>query len=1228
MDIWTAEKIIIFSFLLKGVCCRDFSVSLPEKIEALSGSCVIISCTFEIQENYDPYLTERATGVWLKDGMHVNNNQVFNSRDPGYMFSGRITGELHKKNCTTVFYNIAPNHNGQYYFRIEGHGILIWTYNKTSTINVIGSPPKPTVQLYVEQKEVQDQEEVLEGSSVSLRCSAESLCSSPPPTLTWSSTPRIPLSDSSRLQKLILISDLNFTATHHQHGVTFTCTITYQLQDKNKTAQNSITLYVQYAPKISSSSSCIRAVVPVCFCEVDGNPSPELEWHLSGRPVTNSSNTFISEERLSITGLRSSITLHQSLTNTSTLQCISKNTHGTARKLLQLPLFYLQFLDCQQTTVSLLIILALILVLYALTVGLGLYKMRQLSTKLKAQNEAADTHASLQLSTLPSEYETLNIKRGVCCKDFSISLPNKIQALSGSCVIIECRFEIHDAYDKNLTETATTGLWMKDGIDINKHKVFTSRDPKPDHFSGKITGKLHEKNCTTVFYNVTSKHNGQYYFRIMISERMKYTYGTNSSTINVIELAPKPTVQLYVERKEVQDLEEVLEGSSVSLRCSAETLCSSPPPTLTWSSTPRIPLSDSSRLQELILISDLNFTATRRQHRVTFTCTITYQLQDKNKTAHNNIDLHVQYAPKISNSSSCIRTDVTVCFCEVDGNPSSKLEWHLSGRSVTNSSNTFISEERLSSTGLRSSITLHQSLTHTSTLQCVSNNSHGNTSQLFQLPSSVALSVNEEMDTAENIILFCFLLKGVCCRSFSISLPNKIEALSGSCVIIECRFEIEDKYDKNFTETADTGLWLKDGTEENTHKVFTSRDPKPNHFNGKITGKLHEKNCTTVFYNVTSKHNGQYYFRITSGEDLKYTYRNSSTINVTESAPKPTVQLYVEQKEVQDQEEVLEGSSVSLRCSAETLCSSSPPTLTWSSTPRIPLSDSSRLQELILISDLNFTATRRQHRVTFTCTITYQLQDKNKTAHNNISLRVQYAPKISNSSSCIGTNVIVCFCEVDGNPSPKLEWYLSGRPVTNSSNTFISEERLSSTDLRSSITLHQSLTHTSTLQCVSNNTHGTASQLIQLSSSVARLNLFSVLIGVAGVALVVVLLSAITCICVIPQENQDDPVSVVMSSAGAATANQESIIYSSVDFTNCKPREVVSGSSLHADYVVVQDCSGGLSKTESSMGESSRAIEAQVIVSADVLTKQTQSKQSEEEPFIDSSQLYAKVQRR
>uniref|UniRef100_A0A8C2B8L1 Ig-like domain-containing protein n=1 Tax=Cyprinus carpio TaxID=7962 RepID=A0A8C2B8L1_CYPCA len=452
--------------------------------------------------------------------------------------------------------------------------------------------------------------------------------------------------------------------------------------------------------------------------------------------------------------------------------------------------------------------------------------------------------------------------------------------------------------------------------------------------------------------------------------------------------------------------------------------------------------------------------------------------------------------------------------------------------------------------------------------------------------------------TAEKIILLGFLLKGVCCRDFSISLPQNIQALSGSCVTIKCRFEIQEQYDKNLTESAAIGLWFKDGDKMNDHLVFHSTDPQPNCFNGKITGNLHEKNCTTIFYNVSSKHTGRYYFRIESG-DLKYFYTMNTSINVTDSPPKPTVQLYVEQKEVQDQEEVLEGRSVSLRCSAETLCSSPPPTLTWSSTPRIPLSESSGLEELI--SDLNFTATHRQHRVTFTCTITYQLQDETKTAQDSITLHVQYAPKISPSSSCTRTDVTVCFCEADGNPSPELEWHLSGHSVTNSSNMFISEERLSSTGLRSSITLHQSFTHTSTLQCVSNNTHGTASHqfnLLHSTPQVSGFHHFSFLLGVAGGASVMMIICGILLICARRESNtrRDDGTELILahredesgpdcannamlSPTGSVTQNHEELHY-----TQPESEEIRGISSLTTDYAVVQHYPGGVSEAESSTG--------------------------------------------
>ncbi|CAM4566172.1 unnamed protein product [Leuciscus chuanchicus] len=992
-----AEKVCVFVFVLQGVCCRDFTISLPEKIEALSGSCVIIKCTFEIQESFDKELSESAAiGVWLKDGTNVDKHQVFNSRvHSSNHFKGAITGKLHEKNCTTIFYNVSSNHTGKYFLRIES-GALKYTYTvNTSTVNVIESPPKPTVKLNKDQDQ-----EVLEGRSVSLRCSAETLCSSPPPTLTWSFTPRIPLSESSRQQEL-LISDLNFTATHRHHRVTFTCTITYQLQDKNKTAQDNITLHVQCVccrdftislpEKIEAlSGSC---VIIKCTFEIQESFDKELSesaaigvWLKDGTNVdkhqvfnsrVHSSNHF----KGAITGklhekncttifynvssnhtgkyflrIESGALKYTYTVNTSTVNVIESPPKPTVKLNKDQDQEVLEgrsvSLRCSAETLCSSPPPTLT---WSFTPRIPLSESSRQQELLISDLNFTATHRHHRVTfTCTITYQlqdknktaqdniTLHVQC-VCCRDFTISLPEKIEALSGSCVIIKCTFEIQESFDKELSESAAIGVWLKDGTNVDKHQVFNSRVHSSNHFKGAITGKLHEKNCTTIFYNVSSNHTGKYFLRIE-SGALKYTYTVNTSTVNVIESPPKPTVKLNKDQDQ-----EVLEGRSVSLRCSAETLCSSPPPTLTWSFTPRIPLSESSRQQEL-LISDLNFTATHRHHRVTFTCTITYQLQDKNKTAQDNITLHVQ---------------------------------------------------------------------------CV------------------------------------------CCRDFTISLPEKIEALSGSCVIIKCTFEIQESFDKELSESAAIGVWLKDGTNANDQQVLNSRVHSSNHFKGAITGKLHEKNCTTIFYNVSSNHTGKYFLRIESG-DLKYTYKdNPSTVNVIESPPKPTVKLYKDQDQ-----EVLEGRSVSLRCSAETLCSSPPPTLTWSFTPRIPLSESSRQQEL-LISDLNFTATHRHHRVTFTCTITYQLQDKNKTAQDNITLHVQYAPQISTSSTY--------FCEVDGNPSPELEWHLSGRPVTNSSNTFISEERLNSTGLRSSITLHQSLSHTSTLQCVGSNTHGTASQLFQLN---------------------------------------------------------------------------------------------------------------------------------------------------
>ncbi|XP_053506608.1 sialic acid-binding Ig-like lectin 13 [Ictalurus furcatus] len=330
----SAEKLVIVCFLFKGVLCREFSISLPESVEAVRGLCVLIPCSFEIEEQYDGDLQTDPTGIWLKDGTDPNNNRVFNSKvTEENKIEGEIIGDLRMKNCTTVFYNIRKNYSGDYYFRLETSGKLKWNYKSPSvSVRVGASPITPSITLYKEdQGEVEDQNEVVEGTSVSLICSAPAPpCLLKPPTFTWNFLPEERRQEQNH-NTSVSSSQLNFNATHLHHGLNFTCTATYQLQNRNKSAQSSFILHVLYAPQISPSSRC--NFIQDFFnssCEVHGNPSPKLEWRLSGQIVRPSE--FIStSESASNTTLRSFVSIRTSLNGS--LQCVGSNKLGVASQI-------------------------------------------------------------------------------------------------------------------------------------------------------------------------------------------------------------------------------------------------------------------------------------------------------------------------------------------------------------------------------------------------------------------------------------------------------------------------------------------------------------------------------------------------------------------------------------------------------------------------------------------------------------------------------------------------------------------------------------------------------------------------------------------------------------------------------------------------------------------------------------------------------------------------------
>ncbi|XP_060759744.1 myelin-associated glycoprotein-like isoform X2 [Neoarius graeffei] len=294
----SAEKLILFCFLFEAVLCQDFSITLPESVEAVRGLCVLIPCSFEINEVYDADLQGDPTGIWFKDGIDLNNNKVFNSKvTKGNKIEGKLIGDLRMKNCTTVFYNITQRDSGEYYFRIEASGALKYTFTSPSvSLRVGDSPINPSITLYKEdQGEVEDQNEVVEGTSVSLICSVPAPCPFNLPTFSWNFLPEERRQEQNH-NTSFSSSQLTFSATHLHHGLNFTCTATYQLQNNNKSAHSSLTLHVLYGPRNTSVSASPSASVLLgssvsLHCSSDGNPAVQIyTWNRENREQIGTGN--------------------------------------------------------------------------------------------------------------------------------------------------------------------------------------------------------------------------------------------------------------------------------------------------------------------------------------------------------------------------------------------------------------------------------------------------------------------------------------------------------------------------------------------------------------------------------------------------------------------------------------------------------------------------------------------------------------------------------------------------------------------------------------------------------------------------------------------------------------------------------------------------------------------------------------------------------------------------
>ncbi|XP_014906156.1 sialic acid-binding Ig-like lectin 13 [Poecilia latipinna] len=277
-------NMLLSVFFLPGVLADScnftapaLNITAPKEIEALSGSCLQIPCSFKTKkETFDKSAT--VVGVWMKhnlDFKHDPQSVIFNSSRTDNTDQLKIIGNLREKNCTTLFNDLNSTHADRYFFRVENGPFRATACSNPIKIKVKDSPWSPSINVPSDLKEHQ---------SVTVTCSAFTPCPHSPPQLTWNLQPdsfrqtekNTDGTFTTKIQETITLSD-----THD--GYNITCSARYPVIGGTKTAETEVTLSVSYAPRNTSASISPSGLVSAgswveLSCYSSAKPPPRFTW--------------------------------------------------------------------------------------------------------------------------------------------------------------------------------------------------------------------------------------------------------------------------------------------------------------------------------------------------------------------------------------------------------------------------------------------------------------------------------------------------------------------------------------------------------------------------------------------------------------------------------------------------------------------------------------------------------------------------------------------------------------------------------------------------------------------------------------------------------------------------------------------------------------------------------------------------------------------------------------
>ncbi|XP_036790685.1 B-cell receptor CD22 isoform X1 [Oncorhynchus mykiss] len=330
-------------------------------------------------------------------------------------------------------------------------------------------------------------------------------------------------------------------------------------------------------------------------------------------------------------------------------------------------------------------------------------------------------------------------------RDLIATMPDGLDVVTGSCMQIPCSFDIPDPQKTFNSAILLSGLWIKENPNFGERpdRVIFNSSEMFNRYQGKITGNMSQKNCTTVFFNVTTSYSDIYFFRIE-SQPYRATDTEKSVKIVVSDLPSSPIITVSG---------EVKERTPVSLNCSAVAPCPEHPPELTW--TLPTQFTSKNQLQENpdrtnSVLSTVTFTPSYLHHEKNITCTAVYPVGTSNKTAEHNMMLNVSFSPKDTLASISPDDSVSVgsCVnltCSSTANPP-----------VTNFTWFQISGGKTTQVASGQSYTLNVTAGDGGLYYCEGRNSHG-----CGKSNEVQLAIKGQEESKTSGVGFWFLVSGV-----------------------------------------------------------------------------------------------------------------------------------------------------------------------------------------------------------------------------------------------------------------------------------------------------------------------------------------------------------------------------------------------------------------------------------------------------------------------------------